>query len=187
MKKAVCVYGASSSRIDAVFTEAAFELGALIARAGRPLVCGGGRGGLMAAAIEGAASVGGETIGVLPQFMVDREWQHPSLSRMIVTPDMHTRKRTMLELSCAAIALPGGCGTFEELTEAITWRQLGLFKGPVVIADIDGYYASLLAMFDTASRRGFMRPSSVGHLWQAATTPAEALALALATQTETEL
>ena len=108
---AICVYGASSSRIDPIYKDAARQTGQLIAMSGCPLVCGGGRGGLMAQAIEGANSKGGITIGVLPQFMIDRQWQHPDLGRMIATPDMHRRKQTMASMSRAVIALPGGIGT----------------------------------------------------------------------------
>lgn len=176
--KAICVYGASNSDIDTVYKEAARELGRLIARSGHILVSGGGRGGLMAEAIEGATEAGGTTVGVLPEFMIERSWQHPSLTQMIATPDMHTRKRTMASLSCAAIAMPGGCGTLEELMEIITWRQLGLFDGNVVILDTDGFYAPLLEMLDQCDRKGFMRHGSK-ELWHVATTPDEAIKKAL--------
>ena len=93
--KGITLYGASRSDIDSRYLEEAFELGRLIAQSSLPLICGGGRGGLMAAAIDGALSEGGMTIGVLPQFMIDRNWQHEKLGQLIVTPDMHTRKHTI--------------------------------------------------------------------------------------------
>lgn len=174
----ITVYGASSDRIDSCYTDAARTLGRLIAEAGRPLVCGGGRKGIMGAAIEGAIAAGGEAVGVIPQFMVDRSWHNPALSRMIVTDGMHPRKRTMAQLSVAAIACPGGIGTFEELTEIITWRELGLWHGNIVILNTRDYYGPLLEMLDKASRLNFMR-SPAGTLWSVASTPEEAVRLAL--------
>lgn len=176
-KKAICVYGASRSSIDECYKEAAFAVGRLVAVSGRPLVCGGGRGGLMAAAIDGALSAGGEAIGVLPDFMVEKGWQHDRLTSMITAPDMHTRKRTMASLSDAAIALPGGVGTLEELMEIITWRQLGLFGGNVVILNTAGYYDPLLEMLGKVISQGFMRGSK--KLWSVAAEPEEAVVMAL--------
>ena len=176
-QKAIVVYGASSENISQRFKDNAFRLGQIIADAGYALVCGGGKAGLMRAAIEGADSHGGHTIGVLPQFMVDSNWQHPALGEMISTPDMHARKRTMASLSDAAIACPGGCGTFEELMEIITWRQLNLYHGHVVILNTDGYYDPLVAMLAHATACGFISPES-NRIWHVASTPEEAVALA---------
>ena len=120
--RAIVVYGASSEDIKQEYKDAARETGKLIAEAGCALVCGGGRQGLMKAAIDGALDAGGEAIGVLPQFMIDNNWQHPGLTRMIATASMHERKHTMAMMAVAAIACPGGCGTFEELLEIITSR-----------------------------------------------------------------
>lgn len=179
MKNAICVYGASSADIDPDYKDAAFRLGSLIARSGHTLVCGGGRSGLMAAAIEGAAAAGGATCGILPQFMIDRNWQHPMLTEIISTSGMHERKRAMADMSVAAIALPGGCGTLEELMEIITWRQLNLYRGNVVIADIKGYYSPLLAMLERTIEQKFMHADH-RELWSVASTPEEAVAAALA-------
>ena len=173
----ICIYGASRNNIDEAYKLAARETGRLVALAGRPLVSGGGRGGLMAAAIEGANAAGGTTIGVLPQFMVDKGWQHPELSQMIVAPDMHTRKRTMASLSSAAIALPGGIGTLEELLEIMTWRQLGLFKGRVVILNTAGFYDGLVEFLHSVAAKGFMRYDMTG-LFAVASTPQQAVELA---------
>ena len=177
-QKAITVYGASSEQIDSAYKEAAFNLGREIARAGLALVCGGGKAGLMKAAIDGATELGGHTIGVLPHFMIDNDWQHPRLSEMIATPDMHTRKQTMANRSIAAIACPGGCGTFEELTEIITWRQLNLYRGQVVILNTLGYYDPLLRMLDRAIDQGFMRADH-RRLYFVASTPEEAVEMAL--------
>lgn len=174
---AITVYGASSRRIAPVYTDAAFALGEEIARAGRPLVCGGGKTGVMGAAIDGALAAGGEAIGVLPQFMVDRGWDHPGLTRMIAMPDMHRRKQTMAALASGMVACPGGVGTFEELMEIITWRKLGLWSGNIVILNVDGYYDPIIAMFDSAIRLDFMSEDD-SSLWTLASTPAEAVELA---------
>lgn len=177
-RKAIVVYGASSEQINPAYKQAAFELGSELARHGIAVVCGGGKAGLMKAAIEGAKSQDGYAIGVLPQFMVDRDWQHPALDEMIATPDMHIRKQTMAQLSMAAIACPGGCGTFEELMEIITWRQLNLYRGQVVILNTMGYYDPLLEMLRRTVDQGFMRPDHTA-LWQVAETPGQAVEMAL--------
>lgn len=155
-KRAVTVYGASSPLVADRYKEAACALGQALAQAGMDVVSGGGRDGLMAAAIDGALEAGGRAIGVLPDFMVERGWNHPRLSEMITVASMHERKQTMASLSRAAIALPGGCGTFEELLEIITWRQLGLYQGHVVILNVDGYYDPLIGMLDRSVAEHFM-------------------------------
>ncbi len=104
------------------------------------MVCGAGRTGLMGALTDAGMAAGGRVVGVIPQFMVDRGWCHAGLSETIVTADMHERKQTMARLADAAIALPGGVGTLEELLEIITWKQLGLFDGPIIIVNTSGYY-----------------------------------------------
>ena len=153
----IVVYCASSSRVDKVFLDAAREIGALFAQNGITLVCGGGSQGLMGAAIDGALSAGGKAIGVIPEFMVDNGWCHKNLSEVIVTDTMHKRKETMVAMSDAAIALPGGIGTLEELAEIMTWQQLGLFKKPVILVNTDGFYTPLIEMFEKMNNLGFMR------------------------------
>lgn len=175
-KKGVAVYCASSSLIDPLYVNAARELGEAIAREGYDVVCGGGRAGLMAAVIEGALEAGGEAIGVLPAFMIERGWHHPRASRVIETDSMHSRKQTMASLSRAAIALPGGCGTFEELLEIITWRQLGLFSGHVIIYNVNGYYDPLIAMLNRSVEQHFMNPDHA-RLWNVVTSAEQALAI----------
>ena len=126
MLKSVCVYCASSDKAPAIYQQAATDLGAALARAGLTVVYGGGGAGLMGRLASGALAEGGKVIGVIPQFMDELEWGHGGLSERHVVDDMHVRKRRMLELSDAVVALPGGCGTFEELFEALTWKRLGL-------------------------------------------------------------
>jgi uncharacterized protein (TIGR00730 family) len=109
-------------------------------------------GRLAAAALE----AGGKVIGVLPRFMDDLEWGHRSLSELRIVDDMHERKRVMLELSDAAIALPGGCGTLEELFEAITWKRLGLYFGPVVLVNVGGFFDPCVELLNRCVDERFM-------------------------------
>lgn len=174
----ITVYCASSVSVDKQYFDAAETLGREIAHRGLPLITGAGCMGLMGAVNDAAINAGGTTIGVIPQFMVDRGWHHKGLSKLEITDSMHTRKELMASLSRAAIALPGGIGTFEELLEIITWRQLGLYDGNIVILNINGYYNNLLDMLDTAVRQHFMKPDHK-ELWKVASTPEEAVDLAL--------
>lgn len=176
--KTVCVYCASSTKIDPAYTEAARCLGTLLGSRGIRVVNGAGNMGLMGTVSDAALAAGGRVTGVIPRFMVEQRWHHTDLSELIVTEDMHERKRTMLRLADAVIALPGGCGTLEELLEAITWKQLGLYLNPIVILNLKGYYDPLLAMFDRAIGEHFMGARHAG-LWQVARSPQEAVELAI--------
>lgn len=178
MYKNICVFCASSPEIPQVYVDSAYELGELIAAIGCSCICGAGRTGLMQAVIEGVLSKGGSVTGVIPQFMVDRKWHHKNLSEIIVTDDMHTRKQIMSERADAVIALPGGCGTFEELIETITWKQLGIYHNPIVILNINGFYNLLLQMFDRAIEESFMK-SSNRNLWMVAGSPKDAVRMLL--------
>ena len=176
----VCVYCASSTQIDEKYFRAAEELGTLIAQKGLRLITGAGRMGLMNTVQEAALAAGGKATGVIPTFMIKEGWHHTGLTELIETASMHERKQTMANLADGAIALPGGCGTFEELLEIITWKQLGLYLGPVIILNIDGYYDHLLAQLSRALEDKFMRDIHAG-IWQVATTPEEAMKLLLST------
>lgn len=178
-EKGVAVYCASSDRLAPAYYDCARTVGRLLAESGVPLINGGGRMGLMASTIDGALEAGGTVIGVLPKFMLDRGWNHPGLTRTICTPDMHRRKETMARMSLGAIALPGGIGTFEEMFEIITWRQLELYKGPVVICNTMGFYNKLLEFLAHVDAEHFMRPGAPAKLWRVASTPEEAVAMAL--------
>ena len=176
----VCVYCASSTQIDEKYFRAAEELGTLIAQKGLRLITGAGRMGLMNTVQEAALAAGGKATGVIPTFMVKEGWHHTGLTELIETSSMHERKQMMANLSDGAIALPGGCGTFEELLEIITWKQLGLYLGPVIILNIDGYYDHLLAQLNRALEDKFMRDIHAG-IWQVATTPSEAVEMLFST------
>lgn len=176
--QAICVYCASSSKIAQSYIDAAYELGSLIADSGNAMVCGAGRSGLMRAVIDGTLSRNGEAIGIIPQFMVDNGWHHPLLSYMEVTADMHTRKETMARMSRAIIAMPGGCGTLEELLEIITWRQLGLYEGKIIILNVNNYFDPLLSMLNKAIDEGFMKEDH-NTIWEVAFTPTQAVEMAI--------
>lgn len=105
---------------------------------------------------DAALAAGGQLIGILPKFMNDLEWGHKSLTELRLVDDMHHRKRMMIEESDAVVALPGGSGTFEELLEAITWKRLGLYVGPIVIVNVRGFYDPLRALLDRAVEERFM-------------------------------
>ena len=170
----VCVYCASSSRVDSLYFEAATRLGSLIAQKGMTLVTGGGCQGLMCAVEDGALENGGKAIGVIPRFMVDCGWQHTGLTELRITANMHERKKMMADLADAVIALPGGCGTMEELLEIITWKQLGLYLNPIIILNTGGYYTPLIEQLERAVETNFMGEIH-SKIWSVASTPEEAL------------
>ncbi len=183
---AVTVYCGSSAHLAPIYIDAAAELGRTLAAHGATLVSGAGHSGLMGAVADAAIAAGGRTHGVIPQFMVDRGWHHPGMDVLDIVPDMHRRKARMAELSYGCIALPGGVGTFEELMEIITWRQLGLYDGNVVILDIDGYYAPLLSMFAKGVEEGFI-PADHRTLFNVASSVGEAVDMALAPHTAADV
>lgn len=174
--KNVCVYSASSTKIAPVYFAVAEELGQLLALRGINLINGAGSIGLMAATSNACLAAGGTVTGVIPHFMVEQDWHHKGLTRLIETETMHERKQTMAELSDGIIALPGGCGTMEELLEIITWKQLGIYLNPIVILNIDGFYNPLLEMLQRAIDGNFMRPEHQ-NIWQVATSAQQAIEL----------
>lgn len=173
-KGKICVFGASSDRLENTFTETAYELGTLMAQRGWDCVNGAGSAGLMRAVSDGVLDAGGLVTGVIPQFMVDKGWEYRRLSRLIVTEDMHTRKEKMVELADAFIVLPGGCGTLEEVMEIYTWRQLGIISKPIILLSTVGFYKPLVEMIDRCGTLGFMQRAHT-RLWKVARTPKDAL------------
>lgn len=172
--KNICVYCASSNKVASIYGDTAYELGALLAKEGINVVTGAGGIGLMRKVEDGALDNGGKAIGIIPQFMVDQKWHHPCLSELHITGSMHERKQMMANLSDAVIALPGGCGTIEELSEIITWKQLGLYMNPIVILNVNGYYDHFIAQLQTAINEHFMGEMHAS-IWNVATTPEEAI------------
>jgi len=155
-RRAVCVYCASSRTAHSEYRETAFRLGAVLAEQGLEIVYGGGARGSMGALADGALSKGGRVIGVLPKFMADLEWGHPGLTELQLVEDIRVRKHMMLTRSQAAIALPGGCGTLEELLEAITLKRLGLYLNPILLVNTRGFFDPLLELLSRAIEERFM-------------------------------
>ena len=178
--KSVCVYCASSSKINPRYFEAARETGRLLAQNGMRCVCGAGNQGLMGTLADSVLKNGGEVLGVIPRFMIDEGWCHKGLTETIVTADMHERKERMAQEADAVIALPGGCGTMEELFEIITWKQLGLYLNPIIILNINGFFDPLFQMLERAIEENFMRQQH-GDIWKVAQTPEEAVELLYST------
>jgi uncharacterized protein (TIGR00730 family) len=170
----VCVFASSSSRINNEFSAAASDLGRLLALSGIDIVYGGGGIGLMGKLADAVLEHGGRITGVLPSFMIDEGWGHKSVKEMIITQDMGDRKKKMFELADAVIALPGGIGTLEELTEAITLKQLGLFDGPILILNTLGYYKYLLEFLENMIENHFLRFEHKG-IWQVINIPEEVI------------
>ncbi len=170
--RTVCVYCASSERTPALYHDAATRLGRHLAGEGFGIVYGGGATGSMGRVANAALAAGGKVTGVVPRFMDDLEWGHRSLSELHVEDDMHQRKRLMLELSDAAVALPGGCGTFEELLEAITWKRLGLFLGPIAIVNVNGFYDPLADLLARSIAERFMDERHAA-MWSVVSQPEE--------------
>lgn len=154
----IAIYCSSSNKVRESYMQAAERLGELFAKANIQLIYGDGGIGLMAAAAQGALDAGGKVLGVIPQFMVDAGWNNPRSTKTIVTETMHERKATICQHADAMVALPGGIGTFEELLECLTWKQLGLHTCPVVILNTDGYYDRLLSCIDYMIEEQMMRP-----------------------------
>ena len=175
LARTICVYCASSGRCDPAYHAAARRLGELLAAAGHDIVYGGSRIGSMGALADGALARGGRVVGVMPQFLKDLELSHDGLSELHVVEDMRSRKHLMLSRSAAVVALPGGCGTFEELLEAITLKRLGIFLGPIVLVNTRDYFAPLVELLASAVRERFMDERHFA-MWQVVAAPEDVLA-----------
>ncbi len=156
--KTVCVYCGSSVGSRNEYTQAARDLGQLLAARGLRTVYGAGNIGLMGVLADAALDAGGEVVGVIPEALVARELAHNGVTDLRIVHSMHERKALMADLSDAFIALPGGFGTFEELCEMLTWLQLGIHQKPCGLLNVAGYYDPLIAMFDRAMDERFLRP-----------------------------
>jgi uncharacterized protein (TIGR00730 family) len=154
----VCVFTGSSVGARPAYAAAARAFAAALLERRLGLVYGGGSIGLMGVVADAVLAGGGEVIGVIPRPLATREIAHQGLADLRIVPSMHERKALMTELADGFVALPGGFGTFEELLEAITWAQLGLHRKPIALLDVEGFYASLLALLDRATADGFVRP-----------------------------
>ena len=173
--ESVTVFCGSSPGARPCYEEAVREFAGRLARAGLRAVYGGGGVGLMGAFAEGALAAGGEVVGIIPDFLHDREVAYQGLTDLRVVSTMHERKQLMFDLSDAACALPGGLGTLDEVVEFVTWRQLGLHGRPMVILNTDGYWDCLRALTERIVGEAFAKPS-VHRFFQYAATPEEAVA-----------
>jgi uncharacterized protein (TIGR00730 family) len=170
----VCVYCASSRQCDPVYHEAAGELGRELAANGITIVYGGGLVGSMGALANAALQNGGTVVGILPQFMYDLEWGHNGLSDLIIVNDIHERKRRMISDVDAVVALPGGCGTLEELFEAIAWKRLGLYSGAIVIVNTRDFFAPCIELLNRCIDQRFMDPRHAA-MWSVVRRPGDVL------------
>jgi uncharacterized protein (TIGR00730 family) len=160
----VCVYCASSRKADGIYFADAKKLGEIFAKNSVTLIYGGGAVGSMGSIADGSLSQNGRVIGIIPKFMVDLEWAHKGLTELRIVQSMHERKHLMLEGVDAAIALPGGCGTLEELMEAITWKRLGIFTKPIIIVNTKGFFNHLIKLLEHSISEKFMSEKH-GTMW----------------------
>jgi hypothetical protein len=174
----ICVFASSSSRIDNEYATAATSLGKSLAHANMDVVYGGGGIGLMGKLADAVLESGGRITGVIPSFMKDEGWDHSAVSKMIITSDMGERKKQMFAMADAIVALPGGVGTLEELTEALTLKQLGLYKGSIIILNTLNFYKSFIDFLEHMISGHFLRYEHKG-MWEIANTTEEVMALLL--------
>jgi uncharacterized protein (TIGR00730 family) len=156
MLKRVCVFCGSSAGSGDAYINAARDTGRLLAERGIELVYGGGKVGLMGAVADACLEAGGSVIGVIPNLLVLKEVAHRGLTELRIVQTMHERKAVMADLSDAFIALPGGYGTLDELSEVLTWSQIGIQHKASGLLNVNGYYDPLLAMLDRAVRDHFL-------------------------------
>lgn len=175
----VCVFCGSSEGSDPIYKDTAEALGRAIAAAPARLVYGGAAIGLMGATARAALAAGGEVIGIIPQFLRAREVELNTLTKLIITDDMHQRKEQMHKMSDAFVILPGGIGTLEEVTEALTWSQLGLHKKPIVFVNTNGFWDPLFTLFDRIAAHNFAR-YGLKELYQVVAQPEDVMPLILA-------
>lgn len=171
----LAVYAASSNLVPPSYFKAAQRLGTILASEHIRLVYGGGYAGLMGAIADAVLQNGGEAVGVIPRFMVEQGWEHQGCTELVVTKDMHERKSVIAEKADAFVALPGGIGTFEELLEILTWKQLGLHTKPVALLNTEGYYNNLLQCFRQMVDMHLMRSVHLEDMMVIAATPKEVL------------
>ena len=152
----ICIFGASSSRLDLVYYHEAEAMGRLLAEAGHTVVFGGGADGLMGACARGAKAAGGKIVGIAPRMFNEPGILLPECDELILTDSMAARKETMFSESEAFLALPGGIGTMDEFFEATTLRQLGLLRGAIVLLNTKGFYTPLVAYLEQMAEQGFM-------------------------------
>ena len=164
----VCVFCAASNECKKYFLEAAYKLGKRLAEYNIKIIYGGGKVGLMGNLADGALSAGGKIMGVIPTLFKDLQLEHPNATEMIVVADLHKRESIMINEADAIVVLPGGCGTIEELLQAITWKLLGLIIKPIIIVNLGNYFSPLLEMLNRTVEEKFLDAESL-KLWTVVT------------------
>ncbi len=172
MIKRITVFCASSRMVDSKYFESARQLAEVLIKNNITAVYGGGAVGLMGVLADYMLQHGGVIEGVIPQFMMKVEWGHPGVKKMIITSDMHERKRLLIDNVDAVVALPGGSGTLEELLEVISLKRLGKFIKPVIIINTAGFYDPLVALLNRMVEERFMRQDHL-KMWKVISNPAE--------------
>lgn len=170
----ICIYGASSDRLDSIFFDEAEKLGLLIAESGNTMVFGGGQTGLMGACARGVHKLGGRIIGIAPRFFDEPGILDKKCSEFLFTSTMRERKQLMEDKSDAFIALPGGIGSYEEFFEILTLKQLGKHAKPIALLNTDNYYVPLFTLLENTVKRGFMSEKCL-EIFKLCHTPEEAL------------
>jgi uncharacterized protein (TIGR00730 family) len=170
----ICVYCASSNKVDKAYFDATQKLAEEIAVRGITLVYGGGSAGLMGCLADTVLKNKGQAIGILPRFMEKVEWGHKGLTQLTLVKDMHERKKLLIKDIDGVVALPGGCGTLEELMEVITLKRLGKFTKPIIILNTNGFYDHLKMLLDKMIKEHFMRAEH-GEIYQFVNLPEEVI------------
>lgn len=170
--KKVSVFCASSDSIPERFFAEAEEVGRLLALEGVTLYTGGGGQGLMGAVADGALDAGGECVGIIPHFMIEKEWLHKDLTEVVKVDTMAERKDMLREVTDAVVVLAGGIGTLDELFETMVLKQLGLYRKPIILLNTLGYFDLLLSQLDLTVAEGFM-PEASKEMWQIVSSPSK--------------
>ena len=163
MMKKLCVFTGAATGSDPRFADAAHQLGQILASRNLGLVYGGGKSGLMGKIADAVIAADGHATGIIPKFLDNVEIAHRGLNDLHVVDTMHERKNMMYEIADGFIIMPGGLGTLDETMEIITWRQLGLHRKPIIIANLHGYWDHMLLLFQNIIDEGFMHHGHTGH------------------------
>jgi uncharacterized protein (TIGR00730 family) len=172
----ICVFCGSSTGFNSVYADSARELGNLLASQQHTLIYGGGNIGLMGIVADAVLEQKGRVIGVIPDFLMQKEVGHKGLTELEIVPSMHERKKRMADLSDAFIAMPGGWGTLDETAEILTWKQLGLIQQSVGVLNVNGFFDTLLLQMNLMVKEGFLNPANLQYV-QVSSSPKQLLSL----------
>jgi uncharacterized protein (TIGR00730 family) len=160
----ICVFCGSSMGTNSVYANAAHELGVLLAKQQHTLIYGGGNIGLMGVVADAVLENHGQVIGIIPDFLKQKEVGHTGLTKLEIVSSMHARKKRMADLSDAFIAMPGGWGTLDETAEILTWKQLGLIHQTLGILNVNGFFDTLLQQMRLMVTDGFLKPENLDQI-----------------------